>query len=103
MQKKNVLILDECCGPSVYNPVCYSDFLCESDNIQLLIITSTQGLSLKDKQVCLDFKEINVPTANALLEYYAIQFHEKYRIDVIYTKQEDLILRAAHLRKLFGF
>lgn len=32
----------------------------------------------------------------------ALKWHEKYRIDRIYTCQEELVIRAAGLRKLLG-
>ena len=100
--KKHILILDSCIGPSIYNPVCYSDFISESDGIELLIITSIQGLSIKDKEKCLASAEIQDPFTNARLEKIALEFHEKYRIDIIYTKQEDLILRASYLRQVLN-
>lgn len=102
---KTILVLDECCGPSVYKPVTYSGFLSPDElkgEIRLIIITSLNGLSLEDKERCLDYKEIELPTANGMLECHALRFHKLYGIDVVYTKQEDLILRAAHIRRLLG-
>lgn len=101
-RKKVVLVLDECNGPSVYNPVSYTDFLSESDQIDLIIITSPKGLSESDKSKCLDYKEMDEPTTNGLMEVWALKFHEKHKIDMVYTKQEDLILRAAHIRRILG-
>lgn len=96
----NILILDVTSGPSLYNSVNYSDFIGEMDGINLLILSN--GISQKDKDVALVFKEIKDPTTNGLMESIALEWHERYRIDVIYTKQEDLILRASFLRDKFG-
>jgi hypothetical protein len=96
----NVLILDVTSGPSLYKPVTYSDFIDDAKNINLLILSN--GINQKDKDAALAYKEIKDPTINGLMESIVIEWHEKYRIDVIYTKQEDLILRAAYLRNRLG-
>lgn len=96
----NILILDVTSGPSLYNSVNYSDFLDDMDKINLLILSN--GISQKDKDVALAFKEIKDPTTNGMMESIALEWHDRYRIDVIYTKQEDLILRASYLRDKLG-
>ncbi|TPX64200.1 hypothetical protein SpCBS45565_g06061 [Spizellomyces sp. 'palustris'] len=102
MQDFHVLILDEVGTPTVNNTVSYTSFLSSADNVSLLIITSKGALSQADKSKCLEYVEISNPTTNGMVELHALKLHEKYRIDRIYTKQEDLILRAAHLRRLLG-
>jgi hypothetical protein len=96
----NILILDAISGPSLYNPVTYSDFIDKSDCVELLILSN--GISQKDKDTALAYKEIKDPTINGLMESIVLEWHQKYRIDVIYTKQEDLIIRAAYLRDKLG-
>ncbi|TPX61551.1 hypothetical protein PhCBS80983_g01129 [Powellomyces hirtus] len=98
----HVLILDEVGTPSISNAVSYSSFLSLSDNVELLVITSKGALSQGDKDKCLAYEEIATPTTNGLLEVLALRLHDKYRIDKIYTKQEDLILRASLLRDTLG-
>ena len=101
----HILILDDAGGPSVNTKTIYSNFLkseIEAQAVRLFIITSLNGLSDQDKKSCTYYAEIDDPNKNAQLEIKALEMHRKYRIDRIYTKQEDLILRAAHLRRLFG-
>ena len=75
------MILDVVSGPSLYNPVTYSDFIQESDNINLLILSN--GVSQRDKDLAFIYKEINDPTTNGLMESVALEWNNKYRIDVI--------------------
>jgi hypothetical protein len=77
----NILILDVVSGPSLYNPVTYSDFIQESDCINLLILSN--GISQKDKDLALAYKEITDPTTNGLMESVALEWHTQYRIDMI--------------------
>ena len=90
----NVLILDNPNGPTVYQPISYSNFIEPSDAVKLLIISSKGGLSTGDKANCLEWIELDDPTSNGLLEVHALNWHKKHGIHLIYTKQEDLILRG---------
>jgi phosphoribosylamine-glycine ligase len=94
---KKILILDEVSQSSIYQPVSYSKFIDDSDDVQLLLITNKA--SERDKLDCLQVVEIEHPTTNGLLELEAFRLNEMHGIDMIYTKQEDLILRASYLRK----
>ncbi|KAI8918772.1 ATP-grasp domain-containing protein [Entophlyctis helioformis] len=104
VRPRHVLIIDEVdASSSVYKPVTYSDFIDEAkDNVRLIIITSKNALSAVDKKKALAFVEMDRPTANGLVELWAQRLHKQHRIDAVYTKQEDLILRAAHIRRLLG-
>lgn len=92
-----ILIIDEVSSASIYKPVTYNEFIEPSDNVSLLLITN--HASEEDKTRCKEVITINTPTTNGLLEIHAFELHRKYGIDTIYTKQEDLILRASYLRK----
>ena len=46
--------------------------------------------------------EIEHPTSNGLMEVIVFGLHQDFHITHIYTKQEDLILRASYLRKALG-
>jgi hypothetical protein len=81
MRKINVLIIDAAAGPSLYNPVIYSDFIDESDNMNLLILSNS--ISQQDKERALVFEEIKDPTINGMMEVIALDWHHKYEIDLI--------------------
>ena len=83
-----ILILDEASVSTVYKPVTYTDFLVPTDFCQLILITSLNAASPKDKQQCLRVIEMKDPTRNGMLEHHAIELHREFQIDVIYTKQE---------------
>lgn len=97
-----ILILDEASTSTVYKPVTYSDFISPQENIQLILITSIGGASEKDKKECLQVIEIPTPTRNAEMEQICYDLHSAFGFDIIYTKQEDLIMRAAYLRQSLG-
>jgi hypothetical protein len=97
-----LLILDETSQSSVGVGVTYSEYIDPQENIELIIITSSNSLSDQDKNKCLEWVEIPSPSQNGELELIAYQLHKKHKFDKIYTKQEDLILRAAYLRKYLG-
>ncbi|KAJ3155843.1 hypothetical protein HDU89_005401 [Geranomyces variabilis] len=97
-----VLVLDEVGTPTINNTVSYTSFLTEKDNVRLILISSLGALTAEDKANALDFVELKTPTTNGLLEVHALRLHAKHGIQKIYTKQEDLILRAALLRDLLG-
>lgn len=46
--------------------------------------------------------ELEHPTSNGLMEVVIFDLHRNFHITHIYTKQEDLILRASYLRKALG-
>jgi glutathione synthase/RimK-type ligase-like ATP-grasp enzyme len=95
-----LLILDETSNATLYSATSYTSYLENGDTKDLLLITNFA--SDEDKSKLTDFKEIPNPTSNGNLEVHAFKFNEKYKITSIYTKQEDLILRAAHLREELG-
>lgn len=95
-----LLILDETSTASLYAATCYSSYLEKEDEQGLALITNF--VTDEDKGKLQDFSEIPHPTSNGRLEIDAFDFHQKHRITSIYTKQEDLILRAAHLREALG-
>ncbi|KAJ3417086.1 hypothetical protein HDV05_006945 [Chytridiales sp. JEL 0842] len=99
---EHILILDDLGTPSLSARANFTDFISPEDRVHLLIITSESAATEKDKHECLEVAEIEHPTSNGSLELIALRMHEQHRIDRIYTRQEDLILRAAHLRKLLG-
>ena len=103
LRRLHILILDDVGTPSLTLKSSFSDFISfDSDLVSLFIITSAGGLTPNDKLKCVEAIEIPQPTSNGLLEVTALKLHDKYRIDVIYTRQEDLILRAAYLREAMG-
>jgi len=76
----------------------------DEDNIHLYIFTSTGALSEKDKNspFVKAYKEVAHPTSDGSLELWAVQMHRQHTFTHIYTKNEDLIIRAAHLRSLLN-
>ncbi|KAJ3270373.1 hypothetical protein HDV01_007901 [Terramyces sp. JEL0728] len=97
----NILIIDEVSSSSIYNKTIYSDFITKYDSAKLFLITSTGGASDDDKQNCEQVCEIQHPTSNGRVELVALDWHAKYHMDFVYTKQEDLILRASYIRQAF--
>lgn len=100
-------MLDEPSGPSLYKPIIYSQFLTPNErlnkSVKLFIITTTACLSAEDKEYCTAYAEIDHPSSNGALELIAAHWSKQFgAYDVIYTKQEDLIVRAAYLRELLG-
>jgi biotin carboxylase len=68
--------------------------------MELLLITTRA--TPQDKEKCLAVVELLQPSRNADLERHALELHQTYGFDAIYTKQEDLLLRAAYLREYLG-
>ncbi|KAJ3162106.1 hypothetical protein HDU86_005804 [Geranomyces michiganensis] len=97
-----VLVLDEVGTPTINNTVSYTSFLHEDDNVRLVLISSLNALTAEDKAMALEYVELKSPTTNGLLEVHALRLHAQYGIHKIYTKQEDLILRASLLRDAMG-
>lgn len=104
MAEKRVLILDDRQITSIITEHSWTDLIDENDNVELFIFTSTGSLSQKDKSSpCVKaFKEVDHPTSDGLLELWAVEMHREFHFTNIYTKNEDLIIRAAHLRTLLG-
>lgn len=98
----NILIIDDTSSPPCNKLLNWTDFISPNEGIQLFIITSKGSLTDKDKKECKEYIELDHPDRNGALEVQAMQFHSKYKIHAIYAKQEELILRAAALRQLFG-
>ncbi|KAJ3143926.1 hypothetical protein HK101_002944 [Irineochytrium annulatum] len=97
-----VLIIDDLGTPSLTKRSSYTDAINPGENVKLIVITSTGCLTSEDKSRCLDWAEVDHPSSNGKLELVAVRMHEKHGFDVIYTRQEDLILRASYLREMLG-
>ncbi|TPX53207.1 hypothetical protein SeMB42_g00912 [Synchytrium endobioticum] len=93
----HVLILDDAGGPSINHRCTYSSFLNEADDVTLSIITSKHGVSDTDREKCV-CEEVDHIGSNGAMELLAASMHTTHHVSLIYTKQEDLILRASHLR-----
>jgi hypothetical protein len=104
MASKRVLILDDCQVPIMLKEHSWSDLIDNDDDIELYIFTSTGALSEKDKSSprIRAYKEIDHPTTDGTLELWSFEMHKKYSFTHVYTKNEDLIMRAAHLRSLLN-
>ncbi|KAI9184468.1 hypothetical protein H9P43_003521 [Blastocladiella emersonii ATCC 22665] len=113
----NVLVLDDCGTPTIpttstagsnaaptaptTGTSSYSSFV-GSDEVNLFVITSKGGLSAQDKARARAYVELDSPTTDGTVELVARAWHEEYTLHRIYTKQEDLVIRAAFLRQMFG-
>ncbi|CAF5147362.1 unnamed protein product, partial [Rotaria sp. Silwood1] len=104
MVEKRVLILDDCQIPSAIAAHSWSDFIDDDDDIELYIITSNGALSEKDKSCSRirAYKEIAHPTTDGTLELWAFEMHKKHSFTHVYTNNEDLIMRTAHVRSLLN-
>jgi hypothetical protein len=104
MAGTRVLILDDCQIESIIKEYSWSDFINDDDDIELYILTSTHALSEKDKSCSRirAYKEIAQPTTDGTLELWAFEMHKKYSFTHVYTKNEDLIMRTAHIRSLLN-
>jgi len=104
MAEKRILILDDGQITSIIAEHSWSDFLDDDDDVDLYIFTSTGALSDKDKSCSRvkAYKEVPHPTSDGALELWALHMHRQYSFTHIYTKNEDLIIRAGHLRTLLN-
>jgi hypothetical protein len=104
MAGKRVLILDDGQVPSVIAEHSWSDLIDDNDDVELYIFTSIGALSEKDKTSprVKAYKEIDHPTTDGTLELWAYNMHKKHSFTHVYTKNEDLIIRAAHVRSLLN-
>ncbi|KNE73229.1 hypothetical protein AMAG_20716 [Allomyces macrogynus ATCC 38327] len=80
----NLLILDDAGTPTVTSKVTYTSFITPGVDANLFIITSRGALSAADKAKAIAHVELDCPTLDGSVEL------------------EDLLLRAAHLRRLLG-
>ena len=102
MADKRILILDDCQTKCIIAEHSWSDLIDENETVDLFIFTSEGALSDKDR-ACSHvraYKEVSHPTTDGTLEFWAYEMHKKHSFTHIYTKNEDLIIRAAHLRTL---
>ncbi|KAL7750354.1 hypothetical protein RI367_004127 [Sorochytrium milnesiophthora] len=97
----NILVVDDVGTPSVTLRQSYTDFVTPQE-AKLFIVSSKGGLSKQDKQRSAAYVELASPTADGTLELVALAWHAQHKMDVVYCKQEDLLLRVAHLRQLMG-
>ncbi|KNE69725.1 hypothetical protein AMAG_14270 [Allomyces macrogynus ATCC 38327] len=103
MTALNFLILDDADSQSVAGSVSFSSFVDPSVDANLFIITSRKaGVSATNKQQCIAYVELKCPTLDGSVEMIARGWHNEHTIYRIYCRQEDFLLRAAHLRWLLG-
>ncbi|CAF1069250.1 unnamed protein product [Rotaria sordida] len=104
MAEKRVLILDDCQISSIITEHSWSDFINDDDDIELYIFTSNGALSEKDKSCARirAYKEVAHPTTDGTLELWAFEMHKKHSFTHVYTRNEDLIIRTAHIRSLLN-
>lgn len=104
MAQWRVLILDDAQITSIIKEHSWSDYVDNDEDIDLFIFTSQGSLSEKDKtnRHVRAFQEVPHPTTDGTLELWAVDMHRKYSFTHIYTKNEDLVIRAAHLRSLLN-
>ncbi|KAJ3350277.1 hypothetical protein GGF32_004992, partial [Allomyces javanicus] len=103
MTPLNILILDDADGQSVASTVTYSSFVKTGIDANLFIITSRKmPLSALDKKLCVAYVQLDCPMFDGSLELIARAWHDQYTIHRIHCKHEELLLRAAHLRRWFG-
>ncbi|CAF1072880.1 unnamed protein product [Adineta ricciae] len=104
MASRRVLILDDCQIESIIEEYSWSDLIDDDDDIELYILTSTGALSEKDKSCprVRAYKEIDHPTTDGTLELWSYEMHKKHSFTHVYTKNEDLIMRVAHVRSLLN-
>ncbi|KAJ3075598.1 hypothetical protein HDU98_007580 [Podochytrium sp. JEL0797] len=98
--KTNILVLHYVSNLSLNAPSSFTSFVSDSDNVNILLISNK--LSDADKAHCLAWEEVKNIECNGQVELSAWKLFKQHGIDLIYTQQEDLILRASHLRLLFG-
>ena len=100
---QTILVLDDSGTPAVDArlPI-YSNYLKDLlDKPNLIVISSPNAISQKDKDYCLDYHEMDpFPTRNGYLEVLVQDLHRKHNITQIFTHSEELVLRAAYLRDL---
>ncbi|KNE73147.1 hypothetical protein AMAG_17344 [Allomyces macrogynus ATCC 38327] len=82
--------------------VTYTSFITPGVDANLFIITSRGALSAADKAKAVAHVELDCPTLDGSVELIARAWHDQYTLHAVYCKQEDLLLRAAHLRRLMG-
>jgi hypothetical protein len=104
MSEKRILILDDGQITSIIAEHSWTDFIDDDDNVDLYIFTSTNALTDKDKNSSRvkAYKEVSHPTSDGILELWALDMHREHKFTHIYTKNEDLIIRAAHLRTILN-
>ncbi|KAJ3211391.1 hypothetical protein HDU82_005955 [Entophlyctis luteolus] len=97
----NVLVLHYYSTASLAVRAPFSSFVdVDSDNVRLVVISNI--VTEQDKERCLDWREVSNVCTNGEVEVAAFEMHTKHTIHCIYTQQEDLVMRAAHLRVLMG-
>jgi hypothetical protein len=99
----NILILDDAGTPSLasHGRSSFTKYLPQHE-CNVFVITSIGGLSEDDKKRCAGYAELASPSTDGSLELIARAWNQRSPIDRIYTRQEDLLLRASHLRRLLG-
>ncbi|KAI9222542.1 ATP-grasp domain-containing protein [Blastocladiella britannica] len=101
----NILVLDDLGTPSLtrtnYGSQ-YSSFASAQSEVNLFIITSKGALHPLDAKACKASAEIDNPTTNGTVELLARAWHEEYGIHAVYTRHEDMLIRAAGIRRMLG-
>lgn len=75
----HILILDEAYTCFV-DKSSYADYITESDNVKLLMISNYGHIPIEDQHRYLEYAELKRPTNNGQMELIAARFHEKHRI-----------------------
>ncbi|CAF3570796.1 unnamed protein product [Adineta steineri] len=104
MASRRVLVLDDHQIGSMIEGHSWSEFIDDDDDIELYIFTSEGALSEKDKSSphVRAYKEVAHPTTDGTLEIWSFEMHKKYSFTHVYTNNEDLIIRTAHIRTLLN-
>ena len=103
MALRRVLVLDS--GENTVIPEhSWSEFIDDDDDIELYIFSSIGTLTDKDKSnsKIKEYKEVKNPTKDGTMELWSFEMHKKHSFTHVFTRNEDLILRAGHLRTLLG-
>lgn len=103
MASRRVLILDS--GEDTVIPEhSWSEFVDDDDDIELYMFTSPNLLTEKDKACSKlkEYKEVRNPTKDGTMELWSLEMHRKYSFTHVFTRNEDLVLRAGYIRTLLG-
>ncbi|KAJ3266434.1 hypothetical protein HDU77_001045 [Chytriomyces hyalinus] len=99
---KHVLVLDNPTGPSLTTPPSYTTFVDARTDPAVRILLISGKVSAQDAANTLSHAEVANASSTGALELAALAMHQTHRVDAVYTNQEDLVLRAAHLRTLLN-
>jgi biotin carboxylase len=87
----HILVVDDSAGPTLLPAPIFSEF---ASDCHVSIVA--ESVSAPDQP---HLRPISHPLNNGLLELEVLKLNQLKRIDAIYTRQEDLVLRVARLRE----